>query len=127
MADKFATMQASQIMGSHETDLRWKRTKVVCTLGPSCADVETIGKMVDAGMNIARLNFSHGDHDYHGSLAKAVREVNKTKPDKMCALLLDTKGPEIRTGMLVNHEAIELEANQELIISTDYTLEGTKD
>ena len=124
MAEKFATMQAGSILAPRSEEQTWKRTKVVCTLGPSCADVETIGKMVDLGMNIARMNFSHGDHEYHGNLAKAVREVNKTKPDKMCGLLLDTKGPEIRTGMLEGHQAIELEAGQELEICTDYTFEG---
>jgi len=81
-------------------------------------------KMLDAGMNVARLNFSHGDHTSHGKSLDNLEAALQQRPDKHCAVMLDTKGPEIRTGMLKDGKAIELQANQSLKISTDYTLQG---
>jgi pyruvate kinase len=60
-------------------------------------------KMLDAGLDIARLNFSHGDHETHGRSVANLREALKQRPGKSCAIMLDTKGPEIRTGMLKDH------------------------
>lgn len=68
-------------------------------------------KMLDAGMNVARLNFSHGDHKSHGQTLENLKEALKQRPDKTCGILLDTKGPEIRTGLLKDHKPIELVAN----------------
>jgi len=65
-------------------------------------------KMLDAGMNVARLNFSHGDHVSHGKSLDNLRAALKQRPDKTCAIMLDTKGPEIRTGFLKDHKPIEL-------------------
>jgi len=81
-------------------------------------------KMIDAGMNVARLNFSHGDHKSHGQSVENLRNALKQRPDKHCAIMLDTKGPEIRTGMLKDHKPIDLENGQELEIVTDYNIEG---
>ena len=81
-------------------------------------------KMLDAGMNIARLNFSHGDHKSHGQTLENLREALKQRPDKQCAFLLDTKGPEIRTGFLQDGKSIELTAGQSLKIVTDYKFLG---
>jgi pyruvate kinase len=80
--------------------------------------------MLDAGMNVARLNFSHGDHTSHGKSLDNLREALKQRPDKTCAVMLDTKGPEIRTGLLKDGKAIELVKDQDLKICTDYTLQG---
>ncbi len=77
-------------------------------------------KMLDAGMNIARLNFSHGDHKGHGQSVENLREALKQRPDKSCAVMLDTKGPEIRTGYLKDRGPIEIIANQKLKSMTDY-------
>jgi len=68
-------------------------------------------KMLDAGMNVARCNFSHGDHATHGKSLENLRAALQQRPDKTCAVMLDTKGPEIRTGMLKDGKAIELVAN----------------
>ncbi|MER2293995.1 MAG: pyruvate kinase [Desemzia incerta] len=73
-----------------------KKTKIVCTIGPASESVETLVKMIDAGMNVARLNFSHGDFEEHGARIQNIREASKIT-GKMVAILLDTKGPEIRT------------------------------
>ena len=72
-----------------------KKTKIVCTIGPACSDGAMMEKMIRAGMNVARFNFSHGDHEYH----KALMDTFKSVRDKLkvpAAILLDTKGPEIR-------------------------------
>jgi pyruvate kinase len=74
-----------------------RRTKIICTIGPATADTEMIKALAHAGMNIARLNMSHGDHKFHGSIIKKIKTVNKTLKYPI-AILLDTQGPEIRTG-----------------------------
>ena len=74
-----------------------KKTKIICTIGPASEDKETLKKLVLAGMNIARLNFSHGSYEEHGNRIKLIREVSK-ELNKPIGILLDTKGPEIRLG-----------------------------
>lgn len=98
---KSTNIRMSQILEHHEDeDFRAHRTKIVCTMGPSCWDVDKMVQLIDAGMNVCRLNFSHGDHEAHGRVVKNLHEALKQRPGKRVALLLDTKGPEIRTGML---------------------------
>jgi pyruvate kinase len=77
-------------------------------------------KMLDAGMNVARCNFSHGDHETHGKSLDNLRAALKQRPDATCGVMLDTKGPEIRTGMLKNKEGLVLKSGQSLKITTDY-------
>lgn len=74
-----------------------KKTKIICTIGPASEDKETLKRLVEAGMNIARLNFSHGSYEEHGERIKRIREVSK-ELKKPIGILLDTKGPEIRLG-----------------------------
>jgi pyruvate kinase len=107
-----------------QKDPNERKTKIVCTLGPACWDVDNLVQMIDAGMNVARLNFSHGDHTTHGQSVKNLREALKQRPDKEVAIMLDTKGPEIRTGKLKDGKPIELVAGQTLKIVTDTTIEG---
>src|SRR5688572_17214731 len=76
-----------------------KRTKIVCTIGPASRDPEMLEKMVRAGMNVARLNFSHGSHDDHAKLIATIREV-AAKTGEAVALLQDLQGPKIRVGDL---------------------------
>ncbi|RLL48520.1 pyruvate kinase [Oceanobacillus piezotolerans] len=78
-----------------------RNTKIVCTIGPASESIETLEKLIDAGMNVARLNFSHGDYEEHGARIINIRQAAKNK-GKTVAILLDTKGPEIRTGNFVN-------------------------
>ena len=101
-----------------------RKTKIICTMGPACWDVDTLVEMIDAGMNVARLNFSHGDHETHARTAASVHEALKRRPGRQVALLLDTKGPEIRTGLLKDHEPITLTAGQKLRIVTDMKFVG---
>ena len=72
-----------------------KKTKIICTIGPASESKEVLTKLVEAGMNIARLNFSHGDYEEHAERVKRIREVSK-ETGKPIGILLDTKGPEIR-------------------------------
>jgi len=74
-----------------------RKTKIICTVGPACADEETLTRMVKAGMNVARFNFSHGTHQEHRALMETVKRVRE-KLDQPVAILLDTKGPEYRIG-----------------------------
>lgn len=86
-----------------------RKTKIVCTIGPATKEVETLKKLILAGMNVARINFSHGSYDsqkvYIDNVKKAREELNMP-----VALLLDTQGPEIRTGVL-EQMPVELKAN----------------
>lgn len=74
-----------------------KRTKIVCTIGPASESKEVLTQLIQSGMNCSRHNFSHGDHEEHRGRMNLVREVAKEQ-NKNIAVMLDTKGPEIRTG-----------------------------
>ena len=78
-----------------------KKTKIVCTMGPTTNDKEIIKSLIESGMNAARLNFSHGSHDEHLGRINMVKEARK-ELGRYIAILLDTKGPEIRTGNFEN-------------------------
>ncbi|MGI9536227.1 MAG: pyruvate kinase [Desulfocapsaceae bacterium] len=74
-----------------------RRTKIVCTIGPETAPFPVLKKLADNGMNVARLNMSHGTHQWHSEVIKHIKTLNE-KTESSVAILLDTKGPEIRTG-----------------------------
>ena len=78
-----------------------KKTKIVCTIGPASESVDMLVNLINAGMNVYRLNFSHGDYEEHGARIKNIREAVKIT-GKRVAILLDTKGPEIRTNDMEN-------------------------
>ena len=92
-----------------------RKTKIVCTMGPKCWDEQTMSELIDEGMSVARFNFSHGDHEAHQGVLDRFRKVCAEKKSN-CAVLLDTKGPEVRTAMLKDHEPIQLEKDQEIIV-----------
>ena len=100
-----------------------KKTKIVSTLGPSSSDVETIVKLIQAGANVFRFNFSHGDHEEHLGRMNAVHEAEKIT-GKTVGILLDTKGAEIRTTKQVDGK-IEFQTGDVLRISLDENLDGT--
>ncbi|MBK5245966.1 MAG: pyruvate kinase [Peptostreptococcaceae bacterium] len=83
----------------------FKRTKIVATIGPACEDKETLKEMIDSGMNVARLNFSHGSHEEQKVKIETIKEVRKQLGLNI-AILLDTKGPEIRTGKFYKPEIL---------------------
>lgn len=100
-----------------------KRTKIVCTMGPAVRDASVLGAMIDAGMDVARFNFSHGDHAEHKARMDLLKEVRKAKK-RPVPILLDTKGPEIRTGTLKSGQKVELRDNQTFTLTTK-DVEGT--
>ena len=100
-----------------------KKTKIVCTIGPKTESVETLTKLLEAGMNMMRLNFSHGDYEEHGQRIINFREAQKNTGIR-AALLLDTKGPEIRTIKLEDGKDVEIVSGQEFVITTDKTVIG---
>ena len=111
---------ASDAPRPHERPLG---AQIVCTLGPKSADLSTMEELLRAGMSVARFNFSHGSHEYHQGTLNTLRQA-MLNTRLMCAVLLDTKGPEIRTGMLKGGNPVLMEAGREITIHTDYTLQG---
>ena len=101
-----------------------KKTKIVCTLGPSSDKTEIMEAMLQAGMNVARFNFSHGTHEEHKARIDAVRAASK-RTGIPVGLMLDTKGPEIRLGLFKNG-AIQMEQGKEFIL-TARDVEGTEE
>ncbi|NLI93991.1 MAG: pyruvate kinase [Peptococcaceae bacterium] len=97
-----------------------RRTKIICTIGPASESPERIKQLLDAGMNVARLNFSHGSHEEHGIRIKNLKAVAE-KEGANLGILLDTKGPEIRTG-LVPDGGVTLENGRQFILDQNDSL-----
>lgn len=100
-----------------------KKTKVVCTIGPASEQKETLEKLIKAGMNVMRMNFSHGDYEEQGFRINNIRALNKENGWNV-GIMLDTKGPEIRTGYLVNDEPVKLVQGNTIRITMDYSFLG---
>lgn len=92
-----------------------RKTKIVCTIGPASESPELLERLIEAGMNVARLNFSHGNHEEHALRIKRIREA-ADKAGKIVGILLDTKGPEIRTHQMEN-DSIDLVTGQKIAVS----------
>ncbi len=100
-----------------------RRAKIVATLGPASSDEETFRQLVRAGLDVARLNFSHGSHEQKSELIAMVRKIAKEE-DKPICILADLQGPKIRTGTLVDHKPVLLKAGDTLTITPE-KIEGT--
>lgn len=98
-----------------------RKTKIVCTIGPASEDRDMLKSLIQAGMNVARLNFSHGDHNEHLQRINRIRQVEKELGTRV-ALLLDTRGPEIRTGEL-RVDQVELTTGADFTLTTE-TIQG---
>lgn len=99
------------------------RTKIICTIGPSVRSYEKILELIHAGMNVARLNFSHGTHEEHAEVVGWLKKARKECGVPL-AIMLDTKGPEIRVGKMAGGH-VSLSAGQEILLTTD-EVEGTE-
>ncbi len=98
-------------------DASIKRTTIVCTLGPSTRDDDVLRELIRSGMSVARLNFSHGTYDEHRAMVEQVRRIAK-ELNAAVAIMVDTKGPEIRTGLTTNHEPVALVSGETITITT---------
>lgn len=105
-------------------DKRLRKTKIICTIGPASEKKEIMSKLVCEGMNVMRLNFSHGNHREHLEKINTLLEINKETKNNV-AILLDTKGPEIRTGDFKDGKVI-FEKGQKVRICTE-DIEGTSE
>ena len=95
-----------------------KKTKIVCTLGPASQSEETLTKLIENGLNVCRFNFSHGSHEEHKERMDIVKKV-RDELKKPVAILLDTKGPEIRTGNFADPEVFLEEGSKFIITMAD--------
>ncbi len=99
-----------------------KKTKIVCTMGPATEDEEVLRQLILHGMNVARFNFSHGSHQYHRSMIEKVRRLSSELGIPV-AILLDTKGPEIRTGLLEDGKKVTVKTGDTLVVTARETSE----
>jgi pyruvate kinase len=95
-----------------------RKTKIVCSIGPASSSDEVLRGLILAGMNVARLNFSHGTQDEHRASIERIRRVSG-ELGKCVAILLDTKGPEIRTGMVENDGKVTIKEGDRVVVTTD--------
>jgi pyruvate kinase len=102
-----------------------RRAKIVCTLGPASSSPERLRELIDAGMDVARFNFSHGDYKTHETNLKNLRE-QATLAGRSVAALLDLQGPKIRVGKFEDGE-IRLKRGDHFVITTDTSVQGNKD
>ncbi|KAI1845484.1 hypothetical protein JX265_012417 [Neoarthrinium moseri] len=96
-----------------------RRTSIICTIGPKTNSVEAINSLRTAGLNVVRMNFSHGSYEYHQSVIDNARAAEKSQAGRQVAIALDTKGPEIRTGNTKDDADLPIAANAILNITTD--------
>ena len=98
-----------------------KKTKIVCTMGPQEENIDLLVKLIEAGMDVARFNFSHGTHEEQLQRMEAVRKARQIA-GKPIAMLLDTKGPEIRVGKLVDGQKVLLEEGKKITLTPEEML-----
>ncbi|MEG0951283.1 MAG: pyruvate kinase [Niameybacter sp.] len=95
-----------------------RKTKIISTLGPKTRDVESIRSIIGAGADAIRINFSHDNHEIHGATVERVKQV-RDEMNKPIPIILDTKGPEIRTGVMADDQDIKLSIGDTFILTTD--------
>ena len=109
----------SQLDTAFRPEKNYRRTSIICTIGPKTNSPDAINKLRAAGLNVVRMNFSHGSYDYHQSVIDNARAAEKAQPGRQVAIALDTKGPEIRTGNTKNDEDLPIGVDKVLNITTD--------
>ncbi|KAK2749905.1 Pyruvate kinase [Myotisia sp. PD_48] len=109
----------SKLNTDYQPTKNYRRTSIICTIGPKTNSVEKINILRKAGLNVVRMNFSHGSYEYHKSVIDNAREAEKVQKGRPVAIALDTKGPEIRTGNTPGDADIPIKQGTELNITTD--------
>ncbi|KAK9351894.1 pyruvate kinase [Lipomyces doorenjongii] len=109
----------SRLDASNAPARNFRRTGIIGTIGPKTNSAEKMNLLRSAGLNVVRMNFSHGSYEYHQSVVDNAREAERIQPGRPLAIALDTKGPEIRTGSTVGDADIPISAGEEMIITTD--------
>ncbi len=102
-----------------QPEKNYRRTSIICTIGPKTNSVEAINALRKVGLNVVRMNFSHGSYEYHQSVIDNARAAEKAQAGRQLAIALDTKGPEIRTGNTKGDEDIPLAAGTVMNFTTD--------
>jgi pyruvate kinase len=119
MSDKLSSAQSACPPDPQQN----RRAKIICTIGPSCSTEAALRQLVQVGMDVARLNFSHGSHQDHARHIETLRRV-VAEEDKTICILQDLQGPKIRTGMLKGHQPVTLKTGGQVTITTR-DMEGT--
>ena len=99
-----------------------KKTKIVCTMGPATESDDVLRSLIESGMNVARFNFSHGSHDYHRQMIERVRRISAELSIPV-AIMLDTKGPEVRTGLLEDGKKVTVNTGDAIVVTAQPTSE----
>ena len=94
-----------------------KKTKIVCTMGPNTDNIEIMRALVENGMDVARFNFSHGTYEEQADRIKVLKQVRE-EYELPIAMLLDTKGPEIRTGLLEDGKKVTLNEGDTIVLTS---------
>src|ERR1043165_1339428 len=114
----------AHIATTSHTFRRMRRTKIVATIGPASRERKVLESLAQAGVDVVRLNFSHGEQAQHLEVMQATREI-AAHLGRPIALLQDLSGPKIRTGRLKDDKPVELREGGRITITTDETVEGT--
>ncbi|EEA21987.1 Pyruvate kinase [Talaromyces marneffei ATCC 18224] len=109
----------SQLNTEMAPEGNYRRTSIICTIGPKTNSVEKINELRKAGLNVVRMNFSHGSYEYHQSVIDHAREAERVQAGRPVAIALDTKGPEIRTGNTVDDKDYPISAGTVFNVTTD--------
>ncbi|KAH9064117.1 pyruvate kinase [Lactarius vividus] len=115
-----ATLNPAAAPQTTEETKHQRKTSIIATIGPKVNTVEKLAELQRAGVNIVRMNFSHGEYEYHQSVIDNTRKMVASDPSgRPVAIALDTKGPEIRTGLMRNGQDIPISAGHEFFVTTD--------
>ncbi|KAI8070700.1 pyruvate kinase [Gongronella butleri] len=115
----FSSLQRVAQMDVDMPPTRSRKSSIVCTIGPKTNSVEMITQLRNAGLNVVRMNFSHGSYEYHQSVIDNTRKSMELYPGRPVAIALDNKGPEIRTGNMKDGVDVPIKAGHEMTFSVD--------
>ena len=119
LENRTRTEWLSQLNTQYVPPRNHRRTSIIGTIGPKTNSADKINMLRKAGLNVVRMNFSHGSYEYHQSVIDNARAAEKAQSGRPLAIALDTKGPEIRTGNTVDDKDFSIKEGAEINITTD--------